>query len=382
MKHRAYQKSPGTVLIAGKEERLSIPNLAEPIPPIVWSAGLLGAFEKAHLALGRLNGLVAAFPDVLPMQDMFRIMEAVASAEVEGAGISLSDVLLFELGREPSAAASEVRRVRQTAQALRECRRLLDGKSPLSLRLIGILHSVLSEGEGEEASQSVVSWILGCFDDNGPVSPPQQTVRDCMIKLERFLQDYDVPTPALLKAALAYAWFSSLHPSLGRLGRILIAAILDAQGIVTGSAICVSRYIASHRNRYESTLDTAKDAGKWTGWLEFFAEAVTWAAEQSAATMGRLLVVTMDDWKRIKTLGRAADSTRKVHRAFWDCPITTPLRLAKATGLTPMTVNKSLTHLEQLGIVRELSGKPRNRLYQYDQYIAVMNHLAVPKWNR
>lgn len=375
MKHRTYQKSSETVLIAGKEEKISIPNLTEPIPPVVWSPNLLGAFEKAHLALGRLNGLAAVLPCSAAMRDMFCCMEAVAASRVEGAEISLSDMLLFELGRGPSASDRKIRRGWQMAQALSECVRLLDDKLPLSLRLLGKLHRILSETECEEAAPCVAEWIVECFNNDVPALPVRQSVRDCMIKLERFLQDYDVPTPALLKAALAYARLYAIHPSLCRLGRILIPAIFHAHGTVTGPVIPVSEYIAAHRNRYESALEAAKDANKWIGWLELFAEAVTWAAEQSTMAMGRLRIMAKDDRVRIETLGRAADSTRKLHLFFFGRPITTSTCLADATGLTPMTVNKSLVHLERLGIVRELSGKPRKRLYQYDQCIATLNSI-------
>lgn len=373
MKYRASQKSTVTVLVEGKEEKISIPNPAEPIPPNVWSPSLLSAFEKAHLALGRLNGLATAFPYSASMQDVFYAMEAVASSRAEGLDVSITDMFLLELGQEPAATNGKIRLAWQTAQALGECGRLLDGKLPLSLRLMGKLHRVLSGAERGDATPCIAEWIVECFNDDAPASPERLNVRDCMIRLERFLQDYDVPTPALLKAALAYAHLYDIHPSLCRLGRVLIAAIFHAHGAVTGPFIPVSEYIAVHRNRYESALATARDANKWIGWLEFFAEAVTWAAEQSAAAMGRLYAVAKDDRVRIETLGRAADSARKLHLAFLGRPVTTSARLANATGLTPMTVNKSLVHLERLGIVRELSGKPRKRIYQHNQCIALLS---------
>ena len=78
------------------------------------------------------------------------------------------------------------------------------------------------------------------------------------------------------------------------------------------------------------------------------------------------------DRGRINELGRAATSVLQVHEVLLEHPIITPGWLVKKTGITPATINKSLRHLEELGIVRELTARKRNRLFSYTRYVEIM----------
>lgn len=113
--------------------------------------------------------------------------------------------------------------------------------------------------------------------------------------------------------------------------------------------------------------------GNWEAWLDFFAEAVIVTATQAVETARQLLDLSNQDRDKISALGRAAASTLQVHRALMEHPIATSGRLAKKTGITPATVNKALGHLEQLGIVQELTARKRNRLFSYADYIEIMS---------
>lgn len=113
--------------------------------------------------------------------------------------------------------------------------------------------------------------------------------------------------------------------------------------------------------------------GDWEGWLDFFAEAVIVTAAQAAETARQLLDLSNQDRDKISNLGRAAASTLQVHRALMEHPIATSNSLVEKTGITPATVNKALGHLEDLGIVKELTAQKRNRLFSYKDYIDIMN---------
>ena len=110
-----------------------------------------------------------------------------------------------------------------------------------------------------------------------------------------------------------------------------------------------------------------------TAWLDFFAEAVIVTATQAVDTARQLIDLANGDRDKISGLGRAAASTLGVHRALMERPIATAGWLVKKTGITPATVNKCLGHLERLGIVRELTGAKRNRLFRYARYVEIMN---------
>jgi Fic family protein len=113
--------------------------------------------------------------------------------------------------------------------------------------------------------------------------------------------------------------------------------------------------------------------GDWESWLDFFAEAVIVTAAQAVETAQQLHDLSEEDRTKISGLGRAAASTLQVHRALMEHPIATAGWLVEKTGITPATINKTLRHLERLGIVRELTAQKRNRLFSYSRYVGIMN---------
>ena len=184
------------------------------------------------------------------------------------------------------------------------------------------------------------------------------------------------PTPPLLKAALAHVQFETIHPFLdgnGRLGRLLIALQLAADGLMREPLLYLSLYFKEHRQTYYQLLNAVRLSGDWESWLEYFADAVVASATQAATSAKRLLELATADGRRIEGLGRAAASVLAIHRALQRQPLATASSLATATGLTPATVNKSLAHLERLGVVAELTRKQRGRVFSYMRYVEILN---------
>ena len=135
----------------------------------------------------------------------------------------------------------------------------------------------------------------------------------------------------------------------------------------------LSLYFKTHRQHYYELLNNVRMTGDWEAWLDFFAEAVIVTATQAVETAQQLLDLSNQDRDKISGLGRAAASTLQVHRALMEHPIATSGSLVEKTGITPATVNKVLGHLEQLGIVKELTAQKRNRLFSYAGYIEIMS---------
>ncbi|MDY6850413.1 MAG: Fic family protein, partial [Thermodesulfobacteriota bacterium] len=221
------------------------------------------------------------------------------------------------------------------------------------------------------------NWIGGTRPGNAAfVPPPAEEVLECMSKLELFLHDQPEPTPVLLKAALAHVQFETIHPFLdgnGRLGRLLIALLLCEQKVLREPMLYLSLYFKTHRQYYYELLGNVRLTGDWEAWLDFFAEAVIVTATQAVEAAQQLLDLSNQDRDKISGLGRAAASTLQVHRALMEHPIATSGSLVVKTGITPATVNKALGHLEQLGIVNELTAQKRNRLFSYAGYIEIMS---------
>lgn len=366
----------------GEKAQAFVPAPLPPRPPIDWTPELRSKFDQALLALGRLDSVSTLLPDTSLFLYMYVRKEAVLSSMIEGTQSSLSDLLLFELDQEPGVPLDDVREVSNYVAALDHGLRLLEEGLPLSLRLFREIHGVLlTKGRGSNQTPGEFrrsqNWIGGTRPGNAAfVPPPAEEVLECMSKLELFLHDQLEPTPVLLKAALAHVQFETIHPFLdgsGRLGRLLITLLLCEQKVLREPMLYLSLYFKMHRQYYYELLNKVHVTGDWEAWLDFFAEAVIVTATQAVETAQQLLDLSNQDRDKISGLGRAAASTLQVHRALMEHPIATSGSLAEKTGITPATVNKALGHLEQLGIVKELTAQKRNRLFSYAGYIEIMS---------
>ncbi len=372
---------PGKYIeVATADERFKafVPAPLPPEPPIAWSPALRRRFDEALLALGRLDALTAHLPNASLLLYSFVRKEAVLSSQIEGTQSSLADLLLYEIDEQPGVPVEDAREVSRCVAALEHGLKKLRGGLPLCMRLLCEMHKVLLThpgGRGKtpgEVRRSQV-WIGGTRPGNAVfVPPPAVELAACLKSFERFLNDKPEPTPPLLKAALAHVQFETIHPFLdgnGRIGRLLIVLQLVADGALREPMLYPSLYFKTHRALYYELLNEVRLRGDWERWLDFFAEGVQASAAQAVATANALLALVNADRDRIAKLGRAAGSALALHEALQRQPLATSAALVKATGLTAATVNKSLAHLERIGVVAELTNRQRGRVFSYRRYV-------------
>ena len=385
--NRELQGEYITVSTVGEKVKAFVPKPLPPSPPIDWSPGLRDHFDQALMVLGRLDSVSSLIPDTSLLLYMYVRKEAVLSSMIEGTQSSLSDLLLFELDEEPGVPFDDVREVSSYVNALNHGLERLHGGFPLSLRLLKEIHAILlSKGRGSDRTPGEFrrsqNWIGGTRPGNAYfVPPPPEKVLDCMGKLELFLHDQPTKTPALLKAALAHVQFETIHPFLdgnGRLGRLLITLILCEHKALHEPMLYLSMYFKTHRSFYYELLNKVRLTGDWEAWLDFFAEAVIETANQAVDTAQQVIQLADKDRELIGSLGRAAESAQKIHKAMLERPLATSGWLVEKTGLTAATVNKALTNLERLSIVKELTAQKRNRVFGYEKYIEIMNQGTEP----
>jgi Fic family protein len=227
------------------------------------------------------------------------------------------------------------------------------------------------------AFRRVQVWVGGTRPGNAVFVPaPADALGGCLDAFERFLHDDPEPTPPLVKAALAHVQLETIHPFLdgnGRVGRLLVALQLAADGLLREPMLCVSLVFKQRRATYYELLDRVRRDGDWEAWLEFFAEAVRDGANEAASAARRLFALAEEDGLRLERLGRAAPSARAVHRVLQRRPIANAGSLVAETGLTAATVNRALAHLERAGVVAELTQRRRGRLFAYTRYVAILN---------
>lgn len=376
-----------TVRTAGERFRAFVPAPLPVRPPIEWSPALRRRFDDALVALGRLDAVSSMLPNAQLLLYSFVRKEAVLSSQIEGTQSSLADLLLFEADEQPGVPLDDAHEVSRCVAAMAHgLARLRDG-FPLSLRLLREVHAVLLDhprGRGKapgEFRRSQV-WLGGTRPGNAIfVPPPAEHLADCLDAFERFLHDEPEPTSPLLRAALAHVQFETIHPFLdgnGRIGRLLIVLQLVADGLLKEPLLYPSLFFKAHRPLYYELLNAVRLHGDWERWLDFFAEGVATSAAQAVQTAQSLLALVAADRERIATLGRAAPSAWQLHEALQRQPVATAAALGTASGLTAATVNKTLVHLQRLGVVDEVTARQRGRVFTYRDYVATLNEELPP----
>jgi Fic family protein len=366
----------------GERVRAFIPAPLPPSPRVVFDGELQQTLERATLALGRLDGVSALLPDRRLFLYSYVRKEAVLSSQIEGTQSSLSDLLLFELDEAPGVALDDVTEVSNYVAALEHGLKRIREGFPLSSRLLRETHAVLlSRGRGSgklpgEFRQSQ-NWIGGSRPGNASFVPaPHTAVAGAIGDLERFLHADGDGLPLLARAGIAHVQFETIHPFLdgnGRVGRLMITLLLCSAGVLREPLLYLSLYLKTHRARYYELLDGVRRDGDWEAWLSFFLEGI-YETATGAVTSARTLSERFGvDRARIEQEGRRAGSALRVHEQLKARPIASLRAITRATGLSFPAAASAITLLVSMGIVRELTGRQRDRLFVYDEFLNVLN---------
>ncbi|MDK2971676.1 MAG: hypothetical protein PWP23_1431 [Candidatus Sumerlaeota bacterium] len=371
---------------SGEAVRAFVPSPLPPVPPLAMDARRQRRHERALLACGRLDAITALLPDPDLFLYAYVRREAVLSSQIEGTQSSLSDLLLFEVEEAPGVPFDDVVEVSNYVAALDHGLARLREGFPLCNRLLREVHGVLlSRGRGADKQpgefRQSQNWIGGTRPGNAAfVPPPSHELQACMGALESFLHDQTAPG-ALLKAALAHVQFETIHPFLdgnGRVGRLLIALILHHEGVLRQPLLYLSLYFKQHRALYYQMLDTVRTDGDWEAWVDFFLEGVEQTASGAVETAHRLLALFRRDEERIGALGRRTANTLRVYHGLRRRPVATIRTLAARTEISFPTAARAVEALEQLGILHEATGRARDRVFLYADYLKVLNEGAEP----
>lgn len=382
---RAGKFLPGSV--AGESYHTFIPQPLPPNPPLQLSGEDYDLIEKANRAMGRLDGLSRLLPDTDLFIYFYVRKEAVLSSQIEGTQSSFTDLLLFELDEAPGIPLDDVREVSRYVAAIDYGLKRISEGFPLSLRLVKELHAILlADGRGSSKSPGEFrrsqNWIGGTRPGNAAfVPPPPELVMECLGELEKFWHDIPSRQPSLFKAALSHVQFETIHPFLdgnGRLGRLLITLLLCAEGALHQPTLYLSLYFKTHRAIYYELLQKVRTEGDWESWLRFFLTGALETAEQAVETAKIILQLFEADRRQIETLGRAASSALRIHQLLQTNPLLSIPNAARQTSISVPTVTSALKHLQNLGLVRELTSRSRNRLFAYDKYIKLLDQGTEP----
>jgi len=371
--------------VAGEMVRAFVPPALPPIPPIEIH-GLLDRLSHAERALGRLDGITM----LLPRQELFLYMyvrkEAVLSSQIEGTQSTLADLLRFEAEAQAGQPIDDIREVSNYVDAMMYGLERLQ-TLPLSLRLIREMHErLLHSGRGGTKSPGEFrrsqNWIGGTRPGNALFVPPPVTEMDrCLADLERFIHDDTSRLPALIKAGLLHVQFETIHPFLdgnGRIGRLLVTLYLCVNDVLRSPLLYLSLYLKTHRAEYYRLLQEVREHGNWEAWLDFFLTGVAETANQAFDAATRIVALFKDDREAITTHSDRPGSALRIHDCFQRTPFLTANQLVEETGLSVPTVNAALADLERIGVVEEVTGRKRGRVFGYRSYLSILSEGTDP----
>lgn len=311
------------------------------------------------------------------------------SSQIEGTQSSLSDLLLFEHDAALGALREDARETANYIDALYFGLEQIaqPGAPPLSSRLIREVHRRLMQtGRGADKNPGEFrrdqNWLGGGHPSVARfVPPPWQEVGTAMAALEKFIHDDPGPTPVLIKAALAHAQFETIHPFLdgnGRVGRLLITLLLCSEGVLRRPLLYLSLHFKRNRDDYYDHLQRVRTEDAWEDWLRFFLEGVIEVAESTTTTTQKIVAMVERDRQTINSLGRGAATAHRVHGLATQAIVIGASYASARLGLTGPPVYAAIERLEKAGILHEITGKQRGKLYVYSEYLALLNEGTEP----
>jgi len=366
----------------GEQVRAFTPNPLPPMdPPLVIDAPTAELHAGALAALSRLSVAGAMVPDTEWFIYGFVRKEAVITSQIEGTQATLPDIVTYE-ATDRSERPDDVEEVCNYVDALAHARRQLADPNglPLSVRLLRNAHRLLMRGvRGADKLPGELrrsqNWIGGSRPGNARfVPPPPDEVADALAVLERWWH-VDSDLPPLVRAGLAHVQFEMIHPFLdgnGRIGRLLIALLIEHWGLLDQPLLCLSVAFRRAQSEYYARLGAVRTDGDWEGWTRFFLECVREAADDGVRVARDLHAIVGRDRGRILAHDRSTVAAAQLLEHLPSNPVVTVAGAAEMLDLTAPPVRKAIELLESLGALREISGKRRGRVYAYDDYLQTL----------
>jgi Fic family protein len=357
-----------------------VPN---PLPPSInWSAALISALVEAERDLGRLASLAdtLSFPHILVRPFIRR--EAVLSSRIEGTRASFDDLYRYESAQLTLfETRSDVKEVHNYVRALDFGLKRLE-ELPVSLRLFREMHGILMGGVGGEyltagefrRSQNWIGFPGSTLESATIVPPPVDEMHAALNALEKFIH---APSeiPQLARAGLIHYQFEAIHPFLdgnGRVGRLLVILLLIQWGLIFQPLLYLSAFFEAHRLEYYNRLLGVSQRGDWEGWLTFFFMGVS-SQSLDAITRIERLGKLRAAYQELLRSERAAERLIQTLEVLFERPILNIRQLESALDVPYRTAQRYIERLVETGILREVTGRARNRLYRAEEILRALD---------
>lgn len=378
-------RTTGTYVITTtqtEDVRAFVPHPLPPADPMLADDSYTAAARRAELALARLSGVAGLVPSVDWLLYSAIRKEALLTSQIEGTQATLTDLFDDEAG----AAVANTDDVEEVTNYLRAFRLVRDNLRspnglPISVRLLCDAHRLLlggARGAGKQPGELRRSqnWIGGSRPGRAVfVPPPPDHVPALLGDLERFIHDDESELPPLVRIALAHVQFETIHPFLdgnGRIGRLLIAALLEQSGLLTEPLMYLSGFLKQNQGEYYRRLSAVRTEGDWEGWVSFFLEGVEAAAAEAERGIVAIASLLVADRRRLLDAPRVGAVGLRLFEMLPLMPRFTIEQVRQKLATTFPTATAAVKLLEELGVVTELTGQKKNRCFSYAAYVELL----------
>lgn len=354
------------------------PNPLPPIPEIEMDGEIVKLLVDANKQLVKLDTASQLISNADLFISMYVRKEALISSQIEGTQCTLDDVLDPEVEANANLDVSDViNYVKATQYALKRLERL-----PLCCRLIREIYEVLMENvRGQDKTPGEFrhsqNWIgpANCSLKDARYIPPNvEDMQTAMSDLEKYINE-NVDYDPLIRAALIHYQFETIHPFLdgnGRIGRLLILLYLMEQRLIEKPVIYISYFLKKNQIEYYDRISEVRRTGNFEQWIRFFLEAVSKAASDSLEAIRQLSVLHDTNVEKLPKTTRSKDNLRAVFDYIEQYPIIDIKRTAKELEVSYNTVAAAVRKLVELGILQETTNAARNRVFAYEEYLAIL----------
>jgi Fic family protein len=372
--------APGRVVRAVQGHWTFQPDLLPPAFNPDWAT--VQRLTEAERALGELAGVGRLLPNATLLIRPFISREAVESSRIEGTVTRLDQLLLFEAEPDELSAPADAQEVMNYVRATEFGLAQIRAGQPFSLMLIRELHRVLLEGvrggekrPGEIRNRGVLIGRTGQTYETARFVPPCHTALEpLLVNLVEFLRSRG-GLPVLAQLAVAHYQFETIHPfndGNGRVGRLLVTLMLCERGVLPEPLLYLSGFFEQSRTEYYDGLLSVSRRGAWNEWLAYFAFGVTTQARDAATRARRLIDLRQSYHYRTAAAVRGPAALRLVDELF-ATPYLTLRRATETTGVAKKSAQNTIDKLLAAGLIREITGKQRNRIYCADEILRLLD---------
>lgn len=336
--------------------------------------------EDATRGLGELNAFTMIVPNVDIFIQMHITKEANTSSKIEGTKTEIDEVLVAKDQVNPEKR-DDWQEVRNYIDAMNNALEELD-KLPISNRLIKNVHAVLLNSVRGETKQPgefrrSQNWIGGVDLTTAYFIPPHyELVPDLMSDLEKFIHNREIYVPHLIKIAIAHYQFETIHPFLdgnGRIGRLLITLYLVNNGLLSKPSLYLSDFIERNKGSYYEALTLVRSQNNLAGWLKFFLTAIIETAKSGVQTFKRILALKDEIDLSIVEFGKKSHTAKMLVDFLYQKPIIAVADIIEPLEVSKQTANQLVKDFVAKGILAEVTGFQRNKLYAFERYLKIYN---------